>query len=109
MRIEETRTGIQNVDEEYADFSLSKYAVISDLISNGYYYGSVDSIKIKDERMYYKFRSNDVQNIALIALYFGDRPLGILGISYCSDNYIDWELVGHVIRQNSVKIATLLT
>lgn len=109
MRIEETRPGIQNVDEEYADFSLSKYAFISDLISNGYYYGSVDSIKIKDERMYYKFRSNDVQNIALIALYLGERPLGILGVSFCNEAPVDWEFVGHVIRQNSVKIATLLT
>lgn len=109
MRIEETRPGIQNVDEEYADFSLSKYAFLSDVISKGYYYGNVDSIQNIDERMYYKFRSNDVQNIALIALYFGERPLGILGVSFCNDASVDWELVGHVIRQNSVKIATLLT
>ena len=109
MRLEETRAGIANVDDEYADFSLSKYGFMAEVIARGYFYGPVTEIEPIDERIYHKFRSNDVRNIALIALYYGDRPLGLLGISFCTDRPVDWELTGREIRNNAVKIATLLT
>ena len=109
MRIEETKPGISNVDEEYSDFSLSKYGFISEVLQRGYYYGTVESIRNIDNRMYYKFKANDVNEIALMTLYFGTKPLGIIGITFCGENMMNPELVGSVIRNYGIQIATLLS
>lgn len=109
MRIEEVADGIQNVDEEYTDFSLSKYPFITKIFEDGYFYGSTDSMLEFDERLYYKFKSNDVNEIALLALYQGDKPLGVLGISFCGDKQMDASAVGKTIRKCGVQIATLLS
>ena len=37
MRIEETQDSIPNVDEDYADFSLSKYKLIAKVLDEGYF------------------------------------------------------------------------
>lgn len=37
MRIEETQDSIPNVDEDYADFSLSKYKLIAKVLDEGFF------------------------------------------------------------------------
>ena len=44
-----------------------------------------------------------------IALYQGDKPLGVLGISFCGDKQMDASAVGKTIRKCGVQIATLLS
>lgn len=109
MRIEEVADGIPNVDEEYTDFNLSRYPFISKVFDDGYFFGTTDSMREFDERLYYKFKSNDVNEIALLALYQGDKPLGVLGISFCGDKQMDASAVGKTIRKCGVQIATLLS
>lgn len=108
MRFEEVKEGVLNVDDEYADFSLSRYPFLVDAVSNGYFYGKVDLIKDSDPRLYYKFKSNGVEEVALIVLYYGSNPLGILGISYCKDNTMDYTIVGREIRRFGMEIGSLL-
>lgn len=109
MRIEETRPGIPNVDEEYSDFSLSKYGFIAELLQRGYFYGSVEQVKEIDERMYYKLKSNEVNELALLVLSCGSKPLGVIGITFCRDNHMNPELTGSAIRNYGVQVATLLS
>ena len=109
MRIEAVSDGVLNVDEEYTDFSLSKYPFIAKIFEDGYFYGHIESMREFDERLYYKFKSNDVNEIALLALYQGDKPLGVLGISFCGDKQMDASAVGKTIRKCGVQIATLLS
>lgn len=109
MRIEEVADGIPNVDEEYTDFNLSRYPFISKVFDDGYFFGTTDLMREFDERLYYKFKSNDVNEIALLALYQGDKPLGVLGISFCGDKQMDASAVGKNIRKCGVQIATLLS
>ena len=109
MRIEEVADSINNVDDEYTDFSLSKYPFIAKIFEGGYFYGHIESMREFDERLYYKFKSNDVNEIALLALYQGDKPLGVLGISFCGDKQMDASAVGKTIRKCGVQIATLLS
>ena len=75
MRIEVVADGISNVDDEYINFQLSKYPFIGKLFDDGFFWGSVDAIRETDERMYFKFKSNSVNEIAIIALYTGEKPL----------------------------------
>lgn len=109
MRIEEIRDGILNVDEDYSDFSLSKYKLIVKVLQDGFFYGSIEDVRKVDERMYYKFKSNNVSEIALLTLYNGEKPIGILGLSYCNDKVMDKQLVGKTIRNCGIQVATLLS
>lgn len=109
MRIEEVADGISNVDDEYKDFNLSKYPFIAKVFDDGVFWGPIESIREIDERMYFKFKSNDLNEIAVMALYYGDKPLGVLGISFCGEKQMNEVAVGRAIRKCGVQVATLLS
>lgn len=109
MLIEEVADGISNVDDEYKDFNLSKYPFIAKVFDDGVFWGPIESIREIDERMYFKFKSNDLNEIAVMALYYGDKPLGVLGISFCGEKQMNEVAVGRAIRKCGVQVATLLS
>lgn len=109
MRIEETQDSIPNVDEDYADFSLSKYKLIAKVLDEGFFYGNIKDVQSIDKRLYYKFQSNDINEIALLTIYNEDKPVGIVGLSFCNNKQMDKQLVGKRIRSAGIQIATLLS
>lgn len=109
MRIEETQDSIPNVDEDYADFSLSKYKLIAKVLDKGFFYGNIKDVQSIDKRLYYKFQSNDINEIALLTIYNEDKPAGIVGLSFCNNKQMDKQLVGKRIRSAGIQIATLLS
>lgn len=109
MRIEETQDSIPNVDEDYADFSLSKYKLIAKVLDEGFFYGNIKDVQSIDKRLYYKFQSNDINEIALLTIYNEDKPAGIVGLSFCNNKQTDKQLVGKRIRSAGIQIATLLS
>ena len=109
MRIEETQDSIPNVDEDYADFSLSKYKLIAKVLDEGFFYGNIKDVQSIDKRLYYKFQSNDINEIALLTIYNEDKPAGIVGLSFCNNKQMDKQLVGKRIRSAGTQIATLLS
>ena len=109
MRIEEVADGINNVDDEYTDFQLSKYPFIGKVFDDGFYWGAIETIKEIDERMYFKFKSNNVNEVAILALYAGEKPLGAIGISFCGQKQMDASAVGKAIRKCGIQVATLLS
>lgn len=109
MRIEETQDSIPNVDEDYADFSLSKYKLIAKVLDEGFFYGNIKDVQSVDKRLYYKFQSNDINEIALLTIYNEDKPAGIVGLSFCNNKQMDKQLVGKRIKSAGIQIATLLS
>jgi hypothetical protein len=109
MRLESTTDSIAGVEDEYADFSLSRYPLMVNILKDGFFYGSVEKVKPLDKKLYFKLKSNNVNEIALIALYQGDNPLGILGLSYCNSNKMQCQAVGLQIRKAAMKISPLLS
>lgn len=109
MRIEETQDSIPNVDEDYADFSLSKYKLIAKVLDEGFFYGNIKDVQSIDKRLYYKFQSNDINEIALLTIYNENKPVGIVGLSFCNNKQMDKQLVGKRIRSAGIQIATLLS
>lgn len=109
MRIEEVRDSISNIDEDYADFSLSKYKLIVKVLDDGYFYGGLENVREIDQRLYYKFQANDINEIALLTLYDGEKPAGIIGLSFCNNKKMNKQLVGKHIRNCGIQIATLLS
>lgn len=109
MRIEETQDSIQNVDEDYTDFSLSKYKLIAKVLDEGFFYGNIEEVQSIDKRLYYKLRSEDVNDIALLTIYNENKPAGIIGLSFCNEKQMNTQLVGKRIRSAGIQIATLLS
>lgn len=108
MRLETTSDTIPGVEEEYVDFSLSRYPLLMCVLSNGYFYGNLEDMKEHDQKLYYKMKSNGVNETAMLTLYNGDSPMGIVGLSFCNQNTMDEKCVGMEIRRTGVKIASLL-
>ena len=96
-------------DDEYTDFQLSKYPFIGKVFDDGFYWGAIETIKEIDERMYFKFKSNNVNKVAILALYAGEKPLGAIGISFCGQKQMDASAVGKAIRKCGIQVATLLS
>lgn len=108
LRLEEVESGIMHIDEEYADFPLSKYKISYDILRNGYYYSDVDSVRHIDERLFYKLKSAGTSYVAAMVLYNGENPLGILGVSYCHGKTPDLRQLGTEIRRRATQVSVLL-
>lgn len=108
LRIETTSDTIPGVEEDYSDFSLSRYPLLMRVLSNGYYYGDIESLKEYDQKLYYKMKSNGVNETAMITIYNGDSPIGIIGLSFCNENTMNEKCVGMEIRKTGLQIASLL-
>lgn len=108
MTTETTNDSIAGVEEEYANFNLSLYPLLLKTLSDGYYCGTIESFKEADVKLYYKMKSNSVNELALLVLYNGEDPLGILGLSYWGDKKMS-ERCGIEIRKAGTQIAGALT
>lgn len=109
MRIEATRDSILNIEDDYSDFSLSRYPLMYKLMQDGYYYGSVDSIVNIDKRLYYKMKSNNVNQFAALTLYDGNSPIGVIGLSFCVPDTMNLRIVGREIRRGGMQIGAALS
>lgn len=104
MLVEECADGVESVEHEWQNVYLPKYTFIAKVYEDGYFWGSVDSIKSLDKSLYFKLKSNDVNEIAMLFLFNGETPLGVLGISFCGDNKMNPPLTGKWIRKAGTKI-----
>lgn len=107
MNFETCQDSVMYVSDEYTNFNLSKYKMISYIYNNSVFFGSVDEVKPIDNRLYLKFLSNDAKEIGLITIEGTKNPIGILGITYTSEENRDWSKIRATLRQESVRIALL--
>lgn len=107
MNFETCQDSVMYVSDEYTNFNLSKYKMISYIYNNSIFFGDVDAVKPIDNRLYLKFLSNDVKEIGLITIEGTKNPIGILGVSYTTNSDRDWSKIKALLRQESVRIALL--
>jgi hypothetical protein len=80
------------------------------MLKNNLFIGDIESIKSIDNRLYLKFLSNKVNNIALIVVEGVDLPLGIIGLSYCGDRTIEeMQAIKSLLRKEVLKISLYLS
>lgn len=108
MNFETCNDGVFYVGDEYTNFNLSKYKLVSHLYNNTTFFGSVEEVKTIDNRLYLKFLSNDVKEIGLITIEGVNSPNGILGVTYCTDNPTrNWSEIKSILRKEAVRIGLL--
>lgn len=77
-----TRDGIDNIDEEYQNLSLSRYEFATYLHNNFSYFGSVDELAKIDKKLAMKLYSNGVVYVAVTTLHNGKNEWGWFGVLY---------------------------
>lgn len=109
MNYEVVRDSIDYISDEYTNFSLTKYDFIPYMLKNNLYIGDIEAIKSIDNRLYYKFLSNNINDMALIVIEGVELPLGILGISYCNNTMNNIQDIKAILRKEALKISLHLT
>lgn len=75
--------GVEHVDGEYTNFSLSRFQFATYLEEKHIWLGDIDELSKIDTKLSHKLISNDVNYIALTQIHGVKNELGFLGISYC--------------------------
>lgn len=109
MNYEVVRDSIDYISDEYTNFSLTKYDFIPYMLKNNLFLGDIETIKSIDNRLYYKFLSNNIKEMALIVVEGVDLPLGILGISYCNKEMDNPQDTKAILRKEALKMSIHLT
>lgn len=109
MNYEVVKDSVDYVSDEYTNFSLTKYDFIPYMLKNNLFLGDMEMVKSIDNRLHYKFISNNVKEMALITIEGAELPLGILGLSYCNSNINNQQDLKAILRKEALKIAIHLS
>lgn len=79
---EKAREGLECIDEEFQNLSLSRFDMSYYLHSHFNYIGSVDDLSKIDRKLSMKLAANGVKYIAMTTLHNGHNEWGWFGITY---------------------------
>lgn len=88
---EKTRDGVENIDEEYQNLSLSRYDFAAYLHNNFSYFGSVKELEKIDKKIALKLAANGVEYVAVTTLHNGTNEWGWFGVLYGNDKKVPQE------------------
>ena len=96
--------------DEFTDFPLTKYEIVSFLYDEKSFIGRIDELKNIDERLSLKLRTNDVTQIALIEVWGDNQPLGILGATWSNYEVLKTyeNSIEKIMRQRASQIRLIL-
>lgn len=109
MDFEETQEGIDFISDEYNDFSLTKYKFVNYLNNNMIFVGTIEELEKIDRRLYLKFLSSGIKQIALIEVDGIEHPNGILGVTWEVDVISAYrDNIVKELRNSSVRLSYIL-
>ena len=91
--------GLDIIDEEYQNLSLSRFEMSTYLHNNFDFIGSIEELKKIDKKLAVKLASNDVKYVAMSTLHNGNKEWGWFGVLYNRSNDIPSEkaLLNHML------------
>lgn len=81
---ETSKEGMDGIDEEYQNISLSRFEMSTYLHKNFEFIGSIEEMKKIDKKMAAKLASNDAKYIAITTLHNGTNEWGWFGVLFNS-------------------------
>lgn len=109
MTYEVASDGVEHVDEDYINVSLSRFTLPYKLESTHIWLGSVDELKKIDEKLALKLASNDVTYLAISHIHGIRNELGFFGITYCKNTEPkSRDIIMTKMVESSQKLSTLL-
>lgn len=85
---ERVREGVENIDEEYQNLSLSRFESSIYMHNNLHFVGSVKDLAKIDKKIAAKLTSNQVSYVAVTTLHDGEKEWGWFGILYSEGSNI---------------------
>ena len=79
---DKSREGLEPIDENYQNLSLSRFSMSTYLHANYNYIGSVEKLSTIDKKLSAKLVSNDVKYLAVMTLHNGTNEWGWFGLIY---------------------------
>src|SRR5574344_1427485 len=79
---DKSREGLEPIDEDYQNLSLSRFSMSTELHANYNYIGSVEKLSTIDKKLSAKLVSNDVKYLAVMTLHNGTNEWGWFGLIY---------------------------
>lgn len=74
--------GLDIIDEDYQNLSLSRFEMASYLHTNFDFIGSIEELRKIDKKLAAKLSSNDVQYVVMSTLHDGNKEWGWFGVLY---------------------------
>lgn len=79
---DKSKEGLEPIDEDYQNLSLSRFSMSTYLHANYNYIGSVEKLSTIDKKLSAKLVSNDVKYLAVMTLHNGTNEWGWFGLIY---------------------------
>ena len=79
---DKSREGLEPIDEDYQNLSLSRFSMSTYLHANYNYIGSVEKLSTIDKKLATKLVYNDVKYVAVMTLHNGTNEWGWFGLIY---------------------------
>lgn len=88
---EKTINGVENIDEEFQNLSLSRYDFATYLHDNFSFFGTIDELYKIDTKLALKLKANGIEYVAVTTLHNGTNEWGWFGVLYSDVNKIPSE------------------
>lgn len=88
---EKSADGLEMIDEEYQNLSLSRFEMATYMHENFDFIGSIEKMKTIDKKIASKLAANEVKYIAVSTLHNGKNEWGWFGVMYNRDTNLPTE------------------
>ena len=109
MTYETVADNISHVDDDYVNFSLSRFTFPSYIERERIWVGSIEEFKQIDSKLAQRLMSNDVSYIAISPIHGVKNELGFFGITYCNGKEPkSQQVILTKLMEDTQKLSTLL-
>lgn len=108
LNYESVRDSAESVMEDYSDFSLERFPIISKVHNETYWEGNINDLVKIDKKFGHRVWSNDGSYVALTTIYGIHDEIGFLGITFDSASKVQKDCIKNVMIKYSMKMAPLL-
>lgn len=84
MTYESVADGISHIDDDYMNFSLSRFSFPTYIEKKHVWVGSIDELSELDDKLAKRLLSNDVTYLAITHIHGIKNELGYFGVTYCN-------------------------
>lgn len=96
---------IFNSTQDWVDFQLDRFPMVTKLIKEGYWSGTTKELYEIDKALARKIIVNETKSLCIVTLYGCNSAIGWLGVSFTHDEGFNEEKVEGLVRRYSYQIA----
>jgi hypothetical protein len=108
LTYEALNDNVESVMEDYADFTLDRYSVLTKVWKNGKWSGSIEELRKIDRRLALKLEANGAYYLSLTMIYGVKTEIGFVGVTFGQNSNVDKNRVENILSKYASKISPFL-